>query len=319
MINQIKKTKDKNMFRLGLAFFLLFVVDYALQYGVQFLLEKLNPELLFHPLYVWVMSTVPLYLAALPVCLAVLGKSTGEEQKKRNLGFKNFIFAIIALFGVTSVGNFIGNILISAVSFISKREIADPLAEIVTDSNPFMYFLVVVIIAPIGEEFLFRRLVIDRTRKYGELFAVMLSAFMFSAFHTNVYQLLYAFLAGALFGYIYVKTSRLRYTIILHSALNLCSGFLPSLILRGLLSMPSEFSMLTETQMILYALLALIELLYLAFLIVCTVTTVVLAIVYFRKIKFEKGESTGNLLSSPFLIVFFALCLIFTVVRIIIG
>ena len=55
---------------------------------------------------------------------------------------------------------------------------------------------------------------------YGEKLAVITSALMFGLFHGNLSQLFYAFALGLVFGYVYLKTGKLRYSIGLHMLIN---------------------------------------------------------------------------------------------------
>jgi len=93
------------------------------------------------------------------------------------------------------------------------------LVDYAMDSNP-VKILVMVILAPLIEEYIFRKQIIDRTRRYGEKLAVFLSALMFGLFHLNLFQFFYAFGVGWLFGYIYLRTGRLRYPVLLHGIVN---------------------------------------------------------------------------------------------------
>lgn len=59
-----------------------------------------------------------------------------------------------------------------------------------------------------------------------------MSALFFALFHGNFYQFFYAFGLGAMFAFIYVKTGRLRYTILLHMIINSLSAVVVPLILN---------------------------------------------------------------------------------------
>ena len=78
------------------------------------------------------------------------------------------------------------------------------------------------------EEIAFRKLIIDRTVQFGEKNAVLFSAMIFGLMHGNFYQAFYAFGIGLVFGYIYTRSGKIRYTIILHIIFNLICGVLPS-------------------------------------------------------------------------------------------
>ncbi|MDL2236926.1 CPBP family intramembrane metalloprotease, partial [Christensenellaceae bacterium OttesenSCG-928-K19] len=78
----------------------------------------------------------------------------------------------------------------------------------------------VCILAPIAEEFIFRKLLIDRLARYGQWVAVFTSALLFGLFHGNFSQFFYAFGAGLVFGYVYIKTGKVWYTMLLHGIIN---------------------------------------------------------------------------------------------------
>lgn len=83
-----------------------------------------------------------------------------------------------------------------------------------------------VIVGPIFEEWLFRKQLIDHTRKYGEKTAILLSGLAFGLFHMNLFQFFYAFLLGLMFGYVYTRTSKLRYSTAMHMIINFNGGVL---------------------------------------------------------------------------------------------
>ena len=88
----------------------------------------------------------------------------------------------------------------------------------------FLGVLVVGILAPIVEEIIFRKLLIDNMSKYGIVASVTISAFLFGLFHGNLAQFFYAWALGIIFGFVYVYTGKIIYTILLHMSGNLVSS-----------------------------------------------------------------------------------------------
>ena len=96
------------------------------------------------------------------------------------------------------------------------------LTDLLTTFDSFLDLCITVciigIIPAIGEEFLFRgilqNLLYQSTRNIHT--AVLISAFIFSAIHLQVYGLVPRFLLGALFGYLYSWTNNLIFPIIAH-------------------------------------------------------------------------------------------------------
>ena len=101
-----------------------------------------------------------------------------------------------------------------------------------------------VILAPIIEEYIFRKQFIDRMNVYGGGLAVVTSALMFGLFHGNLSQLFYAFALGLVFGYIYLKTGRLRYCVGLHMLINFLGSVLAPTLLNGI-----DFAALDEAEL----------------------------------------------------------------------
>lgn len=105
------------------------------------------------------------------------------------------------------------------------------LLDILTGINPLLSLIFVVILAPVFEELLFRKFLIDRIYGYGELPAILLSGLMFGLYHGNFQQFVYATTLGMIFAYVYLRTGRIGYTMILHALVN----SIGSLVAGGLL------------------------------------------------------------------------------------
>ncbi len=71
------------------------------------------------------------------------------------------------------------------------------------------------IAAPLVEELIYRGFVLSTLKKYGKLYAIVISALLFGIMHGNLPQAVYAFIVGLLLGYVAVEYS-IRWTILLH-------------------------------------------------------------------------------------------------------
>lgn len=87
-------------------------------------------------------------------------------------------------------------------------------------SDTFSMFLYASILAPIGEEILFRGYILRALRPYGKRFAIFGSALLFGLFHGNLLQTPYAFLVGLVLGYVTVEHS-IVWAVLLHMFNNL--------------------------------------------------------------------------------------------------
>lgn len=92
--------------------------------------------------------------------------------------------------------------------------------------SPVLQAALLTFAAPVMEESVFRRCVIDRLQPYGEKAALVVSALLFALFHASANQVCYAFMLGLVFGYVYLKTGRLRYSMAAHVLINSMTAIL---------------------------------------------------------------------------------------------
>ncbi len=92
-----------------------------------------------------------------------------------------------------------------------------------------LYFIAIVICAPIFEEILFRGFLLTRLSRFGAWFAIIVSGVTFGLFHQNHEQIFYATAFGILCGFVAMRTRSVIPSLIAHLALNLY-GFLTELI-----------------------------------------------------------------------------------------
>lgn len=90
-----------------------------------------------------------------------------------------------------------------------------------------MGFLTIAICGPIIEEIVFRRIIIDEcmNRLGKKWVAIFISAFMFGIIHLNPAQVLFAFMAGTLFGWLYCTTGSILPGVIGHIINNAVAYF----------------------------------------------------------------------------------------------
>lgn len=139
-----------------------------------------------------------------------------SRRAEKNLLICSFFICISALIA----GNLLGRLLMYLISTLEGKPMVNPVEEVLKGLGTGTIFAIMVVMAPVCEEFLFRRLLIDRIRRYGDKAAILVSAVIFGLCHGNFYQFFYAFGIGLVFGYIYTRTGRLRYTIIFHMIIN---------------------------------------------------------------------------------------------------
>lgn len=90
-------------------------------------------------------------------------------------------------------------------------------------------FIHLVVLPPMLEEILMRKLVLGSVLPFGKSGAVIFSSLIFALFHMNLMQIPFAFLCGLVFGYFTVKTGSVFFAVLLHFLNNL-SAFILSYI-----------------------------------------------------------------------------------------
>ncbi|RSX55123.1 CAAX amino protease [Bifidobacterium dolichotidis] len=153
-------------------------------------------------------------LLGLPLAIWIMSPLKPMVAQRSTLHAKQFL----GFFSVAMVAYVIGTFASAAFSFIlpTARNAETELME----QNPLFILAGTVILAPIIEEWVFRKQVISRLERFGQVPAILTSSLLFALMHQNLFQLVHAFVCGLVLGYVYVRTHRLIYTIALHMTLN---------------------------------------------------------------------------------------------------
>ena len=220
--------------RTGYAFFLYIAVAMGLQFVLSLIVNWIWPLSMTRMIVVWAVSFIPMYLVAAPLCSLFMKKLPKRELYRSDIRFGQLILLFFMAMCLLICGSIIGTIVSTAISNTSGLYTDSSLDTLMLSTNPLILLLVVVIVGPIVEELLFRRLLIDRLIVFGDKAAIFISAFMFGIMHGNFEQLFYAFGVGLLFGYVYIRSGNLRYSIFLHMAVNFFGGLLSVVLLNGL-------------------------------------------------------------------------------------
>lgn len=172
-----------------------------------------------------IVSSAVMYLVGMPVVFFVLRIIPRKTIRKRKLSAGSYVTMMSVAFTAVFVGNMIGNTL---SALISSGKAENSLTQIVSENNVFT-FVILVIVSPVAEELIFRKIMLDRLVVCGEKPALVFSALCFALYHMNLFQFFYAFGLGLIFGYAYLRTGRIRYSISLHLIVNLLGGVIAPL------------------------------------------------------------------------------------------
>ena len=204
--------------RIGAGACVMLAVWMALNMALGALLVQMMGESVSDaPLWlVFLISSGPLYLIAMPMGLMLMKAVPELPTRKFDMTPGRFFTLLLMCLPIMYGGSIIGNLL-SAI--LSDGTAENTIASMAMTLDPSM-IIFGVILGPIFEEWMFRKQIISRTRRYGEKLSILLSALMFGLFHLNLFQFFYAFGLGLMFGYVYMRTSQLRYSIVMHMIIN---------------------------------------------------------------------------------------------------
>lgn len=217
---ELLKTYKKHFSSLGLMYFFGALIIIGVQVAVSMLVLAFAPSLLDNPNLSLLVSMLPTYAISFPLTSLLIRQVPGVQMKKHNMKPTQLLGAFAISYALMYLSNLAGQFFTNIIGIIKGSPVDDAIADLVSELNPLTALFVMVLLAPALEEWIFRKLLVDRTIRYGEGTAIFLSGLMFGLFHGNLNQFVYTFLVGAFWAFIYVKTGRLRYTIYLHMALN---------------------------------------------------------------------------------------------------
>ncbi len=231
-MDEIKQYK-KDFSKLGGCFAVGTVLVLALQIVVGLVLRSVRPEWLLNVDISLFISSILMYGITFPIIIWLAGKVPSKAPERHPLKAGKVIVAMILCLSVMYISNIIG-IIITAMIGAAKGSLVDnPAQTAVMSSNLWVIMLLMVIVAPIMEELLFRKVLIDRVVRYGEGVAILLSGLMFALFHGNLNQFVYAFALGVFFAFLYVKTGNVKITMFLHAFIN----FMGSVVAQSMLKL----------------------------------------------------------------------------------
>ena len=129
-------------------------------------------------------------------------------------------------FGLLAVPAFFGlSLLIGLLlSFVDVGETYEALETILTSGSVVLRFFTLAVVAPVVEELCFRGIILGRSLSWlrpGA--AIFFQAALFGVGHMNLVQGLYAFVLGAMFGYLYFRFRSLWLCMLGHFSFNLPS------------------------------------------------------------------------------------------------
>ncbi len=138
---------------------------------------------------------------------------------------KKLLCLVLAGWGICLASNFISAYVMTFFSALGVEEnLPEPLASS-TALDTAMNFLCAAVIAPLVEEFVFRGVIMQPLRRFGNSFAVITTAVFFALVHGSPANIIFAFLSGVAIGYAVIYTKSLWVGVVIHALNNATAVF----------------------------------------------------------------------------------------------
>ena len=226
------KLAKQNFSKLGGSFVLGTFVIFAVQLLPSGIIQQVKPEWMQNGNFALIITLVPMYVIGMPFLIWLLKRLPASAPEYHRMSAGQFGVAAIICYALMYCSNIIGNIITFIVGLLKGGMVENTILNIAVSHNMLLTFIYMVILAPVFEEYIFRKLIVDRAVRYGQGVAVVLSGLMFGLFHGNLNQFAYAFVLGMFWAFLYVKTGNIKITIALHMIFNFIGGILGVLILK---------------------------------------------------------------------------------------
>lgn len=292
-MNKYDNNSRKLLSKLGFALSFMAISLFVSQQLIDGFAQVYSPGIRETDWYMWLVNAITMLGVAIPLFYILLRKVPESKPKEVvRLSASKFMVIYFICMATMYLSNFFGLFIQFIIVSIKGEAIANPLEDLVKGSNLLYLFVYATLLAPIIEEVLFRKLLLNKLRRFGDLPAIIISGLAFGLFHMNLQQFVYASTLGFIFAYVALKTNTIRYTILLHILINFMGSTVAPLILKS-----GNISLI---------------LLVVTWILTSISIGILFIILYFKQLDFEKAEEMivqkSIYFVNPGMIVFFLLC-----------
>ena len=221
-----KQTEKRALKRTALAiglsiityFLSTFVVNYLLFAPTLYLLDRVTTIEMYdvvYECYTILSYMLPIILSALPI-IFIVRIPFRVAFPIRRVPARVSIPAVMTIFGCTTIGITITAVLLSIFSSTGLNYDVPSPAVPQTTIGLVLYFVHISVLPAFLEEFLSRGLILQSLRRFGDWFAIIISALVFALTHANFLQLSNAFILGIALGFVTVRTGSIAVGMVFH-------------------------------------------------------------------------------------------------------
>jgi membrane protease YdiL (CAAX protease family) len=213
----------RNAGAIGFGLLLMYVVNMAVGYLLYFLAGVLLPTEFLYEHWTDIYSSILLltYIPSLLIpCLVIvfwvrIPKNVAFPMRKPDVSL--LLAGFFVYLGSVVVGSYLAN----SISILMERLLGyvPVMPDIMMPESSIgyvIYFVYMAIAPAIMEEILFRGVILQSLRRFGDGFALLISAILFGIIHGNLVQAPNAFILGITIGFFVLKTGSLWTGILIH-------------------------------------------------------------------------------------------------------
>ncbi len=179
---------------------------------------------------IWVLQFyLSIFMFTVPFLIVPSGvhSSVSEVVTLKKVRFGMCTLLVLMTLGVSSLANFVSIGVDYVWTGIFGRELVTPSFDMPDNIIiKWIYIISVTAVPALVEEFALRGIVLGSLRRFGNMFAVVISAILFGLMHGNLVQGIFAFILGIALGICVIMTDSLWPAIIAHFLNNLMATIL---------------------------------------------------------------------------------------------
>lgn len=201
-------SRKKSIEKIGFGIAIMFLISWI---WAIFIRNKLNLTSIQNT----IIGIIVLYVIGLCLFKLIIKNIPNYKIEKGKISLKELVLCFLLQFSSILV--------MSVLTVILSKITGNEIGREIDALTPLMLFQLL-IFNPIIEEYVFRKLFADKLLRHGELLFMLTSSFCFSIVHgvsLGIPQILYTFILGMIWSYVYIKSGNLLVPILLHSLSNL--------------------------------------------------------------------------------------------------
>lgn len=247
-LRPVRRNANIACFGLILVLALGSVLSFALSFATRFFVAQLGID---HPQavsFIEIASGLVSYILMFIIPIGIMRRWIDIPAKiafpMRRLKAPVALMAVLACIGMSVLGSASYSAISMLLSaFFNVAPVLPELPQPVGIPATAVYILWLTVAASILEELMFRGVIMQSLRRFGDLFALICSSILFSLAHHNLVQGPNAFLLGLVIGFFTLRTGSLKTGMLMHFINNLLAVS-AELLSRGMPARQQELLML---------------------------------------------------------------------------